>query len=145
MVHHRPSTLEDVMATLRSLASDKGASLQDFWNRHWRAVPARLDRMVRNKVVAKVLVKGRNYFVPGETVREVADRFDLSDPTARLVAADYLEERGQEQLAGRRSGGLLETGCESGEASDFPEGPGRRPAAGAVRRGHPAAAALRGR
>lgn len=100
MASHRPSTLEDIMTTLRSLAGDKGESLQAFWNRHWRAVPARLRRLVEKGLLAKAFVKGRNYFIPGEAVAEAAKQFDLHDPTARLIAADWLEERGQEEIAG---------------------------------------------
>jgi uncharacterized protein (TIGR02996 family) len=62
--------------------------------------PGRLLRQVRAKVTAKLLVKGQNLYLLAEAVAEVAGRFDLSDPVARLVAADWLEERGQGELAG---------------------------------------------
>jgi uncharacterized protein (TIGR02996 family) len=51
-------------------------------------------------MAAKLLVGSRNIYVSAEAVAEVAGRFDLSDPTARLVAADWLEERGQGEIAG---------------------------------------------
>ena len=60
----------------------------------------RLKRQVRWKVTAKLLVKGQNVYVPAEAVAEVAGRFDLNDPVARLVAADWLDERGQGEVAG---------------------------------------------
>ena len=60
----------------------------------------RLKRQVRGKVTAKLLVKGQNVYVPAEAVADVAGRFDLTDPVARLVAADWLEEQGQGELAG---------------------------------------------
>jgi uncharacterized protein (TIGR02996 family) len=60
----------------------------------------RLVRQVRGRVTAKLLVKGKNVYVPAEAVADVAGRFDLTDPVARLVAADWLEERGQGELAG---------------------------------------------
>jgi uncharacterized protein (TIGR02996 family) len=45
-------------------------------------------------------VGSRNVFVSAEAVAEAAKRFDLGDPTARLIAADWLEEQGQGELAG---------------------------------------------
>jgi uncharacterized protein (TIGR02996 family) len=62
--------------------------------------PDRLARQVRGRVTAKLLVRGQNVYVPAEAVADVAGRFDLTDPVARLVAADWLEERGQGELAG---------------------------------------------
>ncbi len=62
--------------------------------------PDRLARQVRRRVVAKLLVQGKNLYVPAEAVADVAARFDLADPGARLVAADWLEEQGQGELAG---------------------------------------------
>jgi hypothetical protein len=56
--------------------------------------PGRLVRQVRAKVTAKLLVKGQNVYLPAEAVAEVAGRFDLSDPAARLVAADWLDDQG---------------------------------------------------
>jgi uncharacterized protein (TIGR02996 family) len=41
-----------------------------------------------------------NIFGAAEAVAEVAKQFDLTDPAARLVAADWLEERGQSEIAG---------------------------------------------
>jgi hypothetical protein len=60
----------------------------------------RMARQVRGRVTAKLLVKGKNLYIPAEAVADVAGRFDLSDPVARLVAADGLEERDQGELAG---------------------------------------------
>jgi uncharacterized protein (TIGR02996 family) len=60
----------------------------------------RLIRQVRARVTAKLLVKGKNIYVPAEAVADVAGRFDLADPVARLVAADWLDEQGKEELAG---------------------------------------------
>jgi uncharacterized protein (TIGR02996 family) len=62
--------------------------------------PDRLLLQVRAKVTAKLLVKGQNIYIPAEVVADVAGRFDLADPVARLVAADWLEERGQGEVAG---------------------------------------------
>jgi uncharacterized protein (TIGR02996 family) len=62
--------------------------------------PNRLKRQVRGRVTAKLLVKGQNVYVPAEAVAEVAGRFDLTDPATRLVAADWLDEQGQSELAG---------------------------------------------
>jgi uncharacterized protein (TIGR02996 family) len=60
----------------------------------------RLNRQVRWKVTAKLLIKGQNLYVPADAVADVAGRFDLTDPVARLVAADWLDEQGREELAG---------------------------------------------
>jgi uncharacterized protein (TIGR02996 family) len=60
----------------------------------------RMVRQVRGRVTAKLRVKGQNVYIPADMVAEVASRFDLAEPVARLVAADWLEERGQGELAG---------------------------------------------
>jgi uncharacterized protein (TIGR02996 family) len=59
-----------------------------------------LARQVWCKVIAVPLVMGRYVYVPAEAVVDVAGRFDQADPVARLVAADWLEERGRGELAG---------------------------------------------
>jgi uncharacterized protein (TIGR02996 family) len=65
-----------------------------------KVLARRLASRCRRGAAAQLLVGGRNIFVPAEAVAEVAGRFDLTDPVARLVAADWLEERGQGELAG---------------------------------------------
>ena len=49
---------------------------------------------MQGRVTAKLLIKGQNVYIPAEAVAEVAAKFDLTDPVARLVAADWLEEQG---------------------------------------------------
>jgi hypothetical protein len=98
LVRDRPATLEQIMARLHAI-NGYGLTLNEFWNGNWRSVPARLNRLVARGVIAKAFVRGRNYFVAGEAVREAAARFDLTDPSARLVAADFVEERGDPATA----------------------------------------------
>ena len=62
--------------------------------------PGRLLRQVRTRVTAKLLIKGKNLYIPAEAVADVTGSFDLADLVARLVAADWLEERGQGEVAG---------------------------------------------
>jgi hypothetical protein len=57
-------------------------------------------RCQRGGMAAKMLVGQVNVYVAAGAVREVAARFDLNDPQARLVAADFLEDRGQTEVAG---------------------------------------------
>jgi uncharacterized protein (TIGR02996 family) len=89
-LRERPRTAREILVHLY-------ATHGDCTNRS--TFPDRLRRQVRCRVTAKLLVKGQNVYVPGEAVADVAARFDLNDPAARLVAADWLEERGQEGLA----------------------------------------------
>jgi hypothetical protein len=67
---------------------------------HSYTFPTRLARQVRRQVTAKLLVKGQDVYVPAEAVADVKAQFDLAGPEARLVAADWPEERGQGELAG---------------------------------------------
>jgi uncharacterized protein (TIGR02996 family) len=60
----------------------------------------RLGSRCRAGLAAQLLVGSRNVYVSTQAVQEAAKRFDLGDPTARLIAADWLEERGQGELAG---------------------------------------------
>ena len=53
-----------------------------------KVLARRLGTRCRRGVVAQLLVGSRNIFVAAEAVAEVAGRFDLADPVARLVAAD---------------------------------------------------------
>jgi uncharacterized protein (TIGR02996 family) len=59
----------------------------------------RLKSRVKNGLLAKLLVKGTNQYLLTEQLLGAEREFDLSDPAARLVAADWLEERGQPELA----------------------------------------------
>jgi uncharacterized protein (TIGR02996 family) len=100
LLREGPAALEQVMARLHA-ADGYGLSLNEFWNAHRRSVPARLNRLVAREAICKVLVRGRNVFAPAEGVlAEAAARFDLADPAARLVAADWVEEQGDPELAG---------------------------------------------
>jgi len=65
-----------------------------------RVLTRRLCSRCRSGLAAQLLVGTRNVFVAAEAVAEAAERFDLGDRAARLVAADWLEERGQEEVAG---------------------------------------------
>jgi uncharacterized protein (TIGR02996 family) len=64
-----------------------------------RVLTRRLCSRCRSGTAAQLLVGTRNVFVAAEAVAEVAKQFDLSDRAARLVAADWLEERGQGEVA----------------------------------------------
>jgi uncharacterized protein (TIGR02996 family) len=63
----------------------------------------RMDWRCRRGMAAKLLAGNKNVYVSAEAVAvavaEVSGRFDLSDPTARLIAADWLEERGRGEVA----------------------------------------------
>jgi uncharacterized protein (TIGR02996 family) len=106
MQHMGPKAFDAaVLACLRERPRTTPEILADLYATHGRCTarsifPERLKRQVRDRVVAKLLVKGQNVYIPADTVAEVAGRFDLTDPVARLVAADWLEERGQGELAG---------------------------------------------
>ncbi len=89
-LRQRPATAPEILAHL--LATYGHCT-------HPGTFPERLVRQVRRGVTTKLLVKGQNVYVPGEAVADVAGRFDLDDPTARLVAADWLEEQGRGELA----------------------------------------------
>jgi uncharacterized protein (TIGR02996 family) len=65
-----------------------------------KVLARRLAARCRWGVVAQLLVGNRNVYVPAEAVADVAGRFDLCDPVARLVAADWLDEQGQGEVAG---------------------------------------------
>lgn len=67
-----------------------------------KALARRLAGRCRRGIAAQLLVGNRNLFVSAESLQEAAKRFDLADPTARLVAADWLEEQGQAEVAGLR-------------------------------------------
>jgi uncharacterized protein (TIGR02996 family) len=91
LLRQRPATAPEILAHLL-------ANYGDCTNPG--TFQMRLKRQVRWKVTAKLLVKGQNVYVPAEAVAEVAGRFDLNDPVARLVAADWLDEQGKGELAG---------------------------------------------
>jgi uncharacterized protein (TIGR02996 family) len=59
----------------------------------------RLKSRVNNGLLVKLLVKGENHYLLTEQLLGAEREFDLTDPAARLVAADWLEERGQPELA----------------------------------------------
>jgi len=59
----------------------------------------RLNRRVRRGLLAKLLVKGTNLYLLPEQLLGAERQFDLTDTAARLIAADWLEERGKEDLA----------------------------------------------
>jgi len=65
-----------------------------------KVLARRLGSRCRAGQAAQLLVGSRNVYVSAEAVQEAARRFDLQGPTARLIAADWLEERGQGALAG---------------------------------------------
>ncbi len=65
-----------------------------------KVLSRRLGSRCRAGQAAQLLVGSRNVYVSAEAVQEAAGRFDLQDPTARLIAADWLEEQGQGELAG---------------------------------------------
>jgi uncharacterized protein (TIGR02996 family) len=65
-----------------------------------KVLARRLASRCRAGMAAQLLVGNRNVFVSAAAVQEAARRFDLQDPTARLIAADWLEEQGQGELAG---------------------------------------------
>ena len=91
-LRQRPATQAEVLAHLYRRYGPRCTNRGTF--------PMRLARQVRDRVTAKLLIKGTNVYVPAEAVADVAGRFDLTDPVARLVAADWLDERGQGELAG---------------------------------------------
>jgi hypothetical protein len=100
LLREGPATLTQVMARLHAL-NGYGLTPDEFWNGNFRFVPARLNRLVSRGAICKMLVKGRNVFAPAEgALAEAAARFDLADPATRLVAADWVEEQGQDELAG---------------------------------------------
>lgn len=59
----------------------------------------RLKSRIKKGLLAKLLVKGRNVYLLPEQLLGAEREFDLTDPAARLIAADWLEERGKEGLA----------------------------------------------
>ncbi len=59
----------------------------------------RLNRRVRRGLLAKLLVQGKNLYLLPEQLLGADREFDLTDDAARKVAADWLEERGKEELA----------------------------------------------
>jgi hypothetical protein len=59
----------------------------------------RLNRRVGRGLLAKLLVKGTNQYLLTEHLLGAEKEFDLTDDAARKVAADWLEERGKEDLA----------------------------------------------
>jgi uncharacterized protein (TIGR02996 family) len=63
------------------------------------SVQHRMDGRCRRGQAARLLVGNRNVYVSAGAVAEVSGRFDLSDPAARLIAADWLEERGRGEVA----------------------------------------------
>jgi hypothetical protein len=100
LLREGPATLGQVMARLHAL-NGYGLTLDELWNGNFRLVTARLNRLVSREVICKVLVKGRNVFAPAEGVlAQAAATFDLADPATRLVAADWVGEQGQGELAG---------------------------------------------
>jgi hypothetical protein len=68
-LRQRPATAPEILAHLY-------ASYGRCTNRG--TFQMRLRRQVRCKVTAKLLVKGRNVYVPAEAVADVAGRFDLT-------------------------------------------------------------------
>jgi hypothetical protein len=65
-----------------------------------RILARRLGSRCRSGMAAQLLVGTRNVFVSAEAVAEAAKQFDLSDRASRKVAADWLDERGQGEIAG---------------------------------------------
>jgi len=59
----------------------------------------RLKSRVKNGLLAKLLVKGTNQYLLAEEMLGAEREFDLTDDAARKVAADWLEERGKQDLA----------------------------------------------
>jgi hypothetical protein len=59
----------------------------------------RLKGQVNDGLLANLLVKGENQYLRTEQLLGAERAIDLSDPAARLIAADWLEERGQQGLA----------------------------------------------
>lgn len=49
---------------------------------------------------ACLLVGGKNIYLHRDAVKAAAYRFDLQDATARLIAADWVADQGDEVLAG---------------------------------------------
>ncbi len=90
-----PATAEQLLARMKAAGVRSAYPLTTA-----KALVRRLGAYGRRSVVAQLLVGGRNVFVPAEALQEAAKRFDLADPTARLVAADWLEEQGQGEVAG---------------------------------------------
>jgi hypothetical protein len=105
MPHLGPKAFDAaVLAFLRKQPATAPEILAHLYATHGRCTHdgtflERLARQVRSRATAKLLVKGQNVYVPAEAVADVAAKFDLTDPVARLVAADWLAEQGKEGLA----------------------------------------------
>src|SRR5437588_2901145 len=63
-----------------------------------RHFTGRLDRLVRRGLIVKMLVKGRNLYLLPDALEALAGA-DLSDRAERQMAADLLEEQGDEDTA----------------------------------------------